>query len=120
MAYQTLHRPPCRIPTSGRDARDREHRGDLGGEHQVPSIFSLPLMKSIGPLAFPVTIRRKSTPSSVRVTRGAALGSGLVVQARLVITTSQWSSPLSGRPAIRQMDHGVRGARGLEVLLHAP
>ena len=44
-----------------------------------PSIFSLPLMNSIGPAALPVTSFMKSTPSSFRVTRGSCLGSVLVV-----------------------------------------
>ena len=34
-----------------------------------PSIFSLPLMKSIGPATLPVTRRRKSAPPTEKVTR---------------------------------------------------
>ena len=53
-----------------------------------PSILSLPLMNSIGPAALPVTSRMKSTPSSVRVTRGSCSGSLLAAQAPSRTTTS--------------------------------
>ena len=68
-----------------------------------PSIFSLPLMNSIGPAALPVTSWRKSPPPIVNVTRavvglkalvdlaGAAGDHGLALVA-----------PSSGPPPIRQ------------------
>ena len=67
-----------------------------------PSIFSLPLMNIIGPLALPETSFRKSTPSIFRVTRGSDSGAELVEHVPSETTASHTSSPPSGRPVIFQ------------------
>jgi len=45
-------------------------------------------MNMLGPLALPVTSFRKSTPSTVNVSRGSSFGSFEYVQVPSLITTS--------------------------------
>src|SRR5919106_2222823 len=68
-----------------------------------PSIFSLPLMNSIGPAAFPVTRRRKSAPPMVKVTRAPAFSKpSWASQVPALITVSYSSVDPCGPPPIRQ------------------
>ena len=87
-----------------------------------PSIFSLPLMNSIGPAALPVTSRRKSTPSraqgDARLGWGALLvGAGAVASDDLPMVDAA-----VGPPVIFQWITASTPAAlpRLEVLLHAP